>query len=128
MIGSQVSHPGDMGRTVSDALGCAPEDEFDPSLDDFKAKERSYTHFDLQLSLEDRDGFCVSRDEVARHSFWPLLGFVAEERRVKKDGSGKLIFEAKEREIKFGSHKDAAILEWYSRHLSAAYERYLENN
>lgn len=113
------------GRTESEAAGYAPkDDEFDPTIDDFVAKSRKYVHFDLPLSPTEL-GREPTDDEIRRHSFWPLLGFTIEERRLKHDKLGNKIFEKKPREIKFGSHKDAALLEWYTRSLSLEYERFL---
>lgn len=126
MAGSKVSNPGDMGRTVSNASGYAPEDEqFDPRTDDFVSKERNYTHFDLPLTEVERTGISFSDDDILSHSFWPLLGYIDVERRAKKQPSGQLIFEDKERPIKFGSHRDAALLEYYASTLSIKYERFL---
>lgn len=114
-----------MGRTVSNAPGYAPDDDFDPRIDDFVSKDRTYLHFDLPLKVEDREAFCPSRSDFLQNSFWPLIGYTAEERRAKKDSLGALIFEKKERPIKFGSHRDAALLEFYSRSLSMDYEKNL---
>lgn len=128
LTGSKVSNPEDMGRTVSDASGYAPEDdEFDPRTDDFVSKERNYIHFDLPLNEADRTGIAFTNEEILRHSFWPLLGFTSVERRAKKDNTGKLVVEDKERPIKFGSHGDAALLEWYTHTLSRKYEAYLSD-
>lgn len=128
IAGSKVSNPGDMGRTVSNASGYAPEDDqFDPRTDDFVSKERKYTHFDLPLTEAERTGITFSDSDIIAHSFWPLLGFVEVERRAKRDASGQLVFEDKERAIKFGSHKDAALLEFYAKDLSIKYEKFLQS-
>ncbi len=128
VAGSKVSNPEDMGRTVSNASGYAPEDdEFDPRTDDFVSKERNYIHFDLPLNEADRTGITFTSEEILCHSFWPLLGFTSIERRAKKDNTGKLVVEDKERPIKFGSHGDAALLEWYTHALSRHYEVYLSD-
>jgi RNA-directed DNA polymerase len=129
LAGSKVSNPEDMGRTVSNASGYAPEDDmFDPRADDFVSKERNYIHFDLPLSEIQRTGISFTPAQILKHSFWPLLGFTSIERRAKKDRkTDKLVFEDKERPIKFGSHCDAALLEWYTHALSRKYETYLED-
>ena len=46
---------------------------------------------------------------------------------MKKDATGTIKFKLKERPIKFGSHRDAAILEYYTRSLSLDYEEYLSS-
>lgn len=114
-----------MGRTVSSAPGYALDDDFDPSIDDFESKDRRYVHFDLPLSETERTNFAPSRADYLQNSFWPLIGYTSEERRARKDGAGKLTFEKKERPIKFGSHRDAALLEFYSKSLSRDYEQKL---
>ncbi len=112
-----------MGRTVSNASGCAPlEDEFDPLLDDFVSKERKYIHFDLPLSEAERESVSYTSSDLTAHPFWPLIGFVAEERRVVRNGNS-IALKIKPREIKFGSHQDAALLEWYAKKLSRHYEK-----
>ena len=123
-----VGNPEDMGRTVSNASGYAPEDdEFDPQIDDFVSKERKYLHFDLPLTEARRTDLSFSADDLRRHSFWPLLAFDDVERRVKKDDKGETIFEEKARPIKFAAHLDAALFEWYSKVLGEAYESRLED-
>lgn len=120
--GRKVSNPRDMGRTVSNALGYAPDDEFDPRIDDFVSKERKYVHFDLALSQAERDTFEPSVGDILQNSYWPLIGYVSQERRAKKDSAGNLVFSEKDRPIKFGSHRDAAIFEHYAKSLSIDYE------
>lgn len=114
-----------MGRTASNAPGYALDEEFDPRIDDFTSKDRKYIHFDLPLTEHERKNFKPSRQDILGHAFWPLIGFTAEERRVKKDANGNIEFKIKERPIKFGSHQDAALLDFYGHSLSQDYERYL---
>lgn len=120
-----------MGRTDSDAPGYAPvdsEDEFDPLTDDFVSKEKKYLHFDRALTEEARGKVRAGDAAIIAHQFWPLLGFTKTERRAKRDANGNLSFEPKEREIKFGSHADAALLEAYARRLARPYEQALRLN
>lgn len=117
-----------MGRTVSFAPGYAPEDQFDPLTDDFVAKERKYRHFDFPLSQQQRENLRATDDLIRRHAFWPLLAFSKIERRVKRDKTAGLVFSQKTRDIKFGSHRDSAILEHYATGLSRDYEKYLRSS
>lgn len=94
-------------------------------LDDFRPKQRSYPHFDKPLSERSREIFATTADELAKHAFWPLLGFTKTERRVKRDENDNIRFEEKPREIKFGSHRDAAMLEWFGVSLADKYEQKL---
>lgn len=114
------------GRTASDALGYVPpEDDFDPLIDDFESQKREYTHFDLRLNDEERKTVRADRISILTHAYWPLLGFTKTERRIKRDENGAIKFQEKAREIKFGSHRDAALYEHYTRKLSLSYEAYL---
>lgn len=118
-----------MGRTDSNALGYAPLDlevDFDPLLDDFVTKDRKYLHFDRALSESARESVRATDDVLRKNSFWPLLGFTKTERRARRDQNGDLSFVNKDREIKFGSHSDAALMEAYSRRLAHPYERLLK--
>ena len=115
-----------MRRTDSNASGCAPLlDVFDPLTDDFTTKERKYIHFDHKLLEVKRVNFSITPDDLSQHSFWPLLGFTKSERRIKTKDNEGIFFEPKPRHIKFGSHLDAAILEYYARCLSSNYEAYI---
>lgn len=115
-----------MGRTESSAPGCAPCNEFDPATDDFVSKERNYTHFDVPLSEPERAGFSVTDTQLSQHEFWPLLGFTKIHRRLRFDRDRGRYWEAKPREIKFGSHRDAAVLEFYCQRLGKKYEAHLQ--
>lgn len=118
-----------MGRTESKALGYAPLDldvDFDPLLDDFVSKDRKYLHFDRALSESAREGVRATDERLRKNAFWPLLGFTKTERRIRRDQHGNLSFLDKNREIKFGSHSDAALMEAYARRLAHPYERLLK--
>lgn len=126
-----------MGRTDSLATDYEPLPiEFDPLTDDFVPKTKRYIHFDLPLSDDELAKIDASPSAILAHEFWPLLGFIIQERRVKpkllKDGTpcvenGKTIveFKPKDRRIKFASHKDAAMLQKYSKRLASRYEHLL---
>ena len=116
-----------MGRTESDAPGCAPDEAhfFDPSIDDFVSKARDYIHFDLPLSESQREAFSITPTQIRTRSFWPLLGFNQVERRVKYDSKDQFSIKEKIRPIRFCSHTDAAILEHYARKLGREYESFL---
>lgn len=115
-----------MGRTVSNGPGYAlDDDEFDPQIDDFVAKDRNYLHFDLPLNEEERSAFKADAKSVCASPHWPLLGYVTTERRIRKNSDGNVEMTKKERPIKFASHRDAATLEYYGRDLGEAYEKLL---
>lgn len=120
-----MTNPEDIRRTDSFASGFE-HDYFDPSTDDFLTKERKYIHFDNKLSESDRNSLSLKKINLATHNFWPLLAFEIKSRIKIFDAEGSLEgFEEKPRKIKFGSHLDAALLEIYSKQISAHYENKL---
>lgn len=122
--GSKVTNPEDIGRTESFASGFEHiTSGYDPTGDEFPTKKRDYIHFDFRLTESQRTNLRLQDIDLSSYRFWPLLGFTIKHRRQVFDEEGeKLGFKVKNREIKFGSHSDAAILELYGRQLSAKYE------
>ena len=107
-------------------LDLPTEDDLDPETDDFyhsfQTKERTYTHFDLPLTPEQRSrGYDLDREEQT-HRFLPLLGFTDIRRKVVWDDGAYKVIE-KPRPIRFASHRDAAYLQAYAEHLGRAYEK-----
>ena len=93
----------------------------------FRFKRRNYLHFDLPVSHQCAEELACDSGRVARHSFYPFLGFTNVIRRVKEDENGLMVVKKKHREIKIASHRDAAIYSRYSDLLSVAYETELTN-
>lgn len=103
------------------------EEQFNPLIDDFEPKARSYLHFDAPLSAEKARDLTADTTRVISHSFFPFLGFTAIERRYKKV-DGKRQIQNKPRDIRYASHTDSAIYEYYASILSKRYESYLKKN
>lgn len=61
-------------------------------------------------------------ERVARHSFYPFLGFTMETMRIKKNEDGGLDLNPKPRAIKLAAHMDAAICLHYGAILKEPYE------
>lgn len=93
----------------------------------FRFKHRNYLHFDLPVSQKAAEELACDPGRVARHSFYPFLGFTNVTRRVKKDDQGELVTKTKTRDIKIAAHRDAAIYARYSDLLSGVYETELIN-
>lgn len=64
----------------------------------------------------------MSPDRVARHSFYPFIGFTIETPKVQVDDQGRFNRKPKKRPIKLAAHADAAIYSHYGQILSEAYE------
>lgn len=93
----------------------------------FQFKPRTYLHFDGPISAQAAEALVSNPDAVARHSFYPFLGFTIETERMERLPSGEIRSrEPKKRLIKIAAHADAAIYAHYARILHEPYERMLE--
>lgn len=118
-----MNNPEENGRTESLASGCEP---FNPLTDDFFTKDRNYSHFDYRLTEAQRKSIPLSNVDLTKHDFWPLLAFGIPRRKRIYDQNGNFKgYKSKPRPIKFGSHKDAALLEVYGKELGQMYENYI---
>jgi len=92
----------------------------------FRFKQRTYLHFDLPVSQKSAERLACDPAKVARHSFYPFVGYTNIIKRIAKDESGAVVKKEKPREIKIAAHRDAAIYARYADLLSPAYEAELE--
>ena len=84
-------------------------------------------HFDNRLSERRRARQFDFSNELKKHQFYPLLGYLKQSRRVKRNEAGAPVASVKDRPIKFASHGDSAYLEAYAAYLSLPYEHDLRN-
>lgn len=89
----------------------------------FRFKRRTYLRFDLPVGQEAAERLACDPNKVARHSFYPFLGFTHIIKRITKNESGEVIKKEKPREIKIAAHRDAAIYSRYADLLSPLYEK-----
>ncbi len=92
----------------------------------FRFKRRTYLHFDLPVSQASAERLACDAGKVARHSFYPFLGYTTVIKKITRDEDGKIEKKEKPREIKIAAHRDAAIYSRYTDLLSPAYESELE--
>jgi hypothetical protein len=92
----------------------------------FRFKSRGYLHFDLPLSAAAAEVLTCSPEKVARHSFYPFLGYTATTEKIQKEDDGTITRTKKEREIKVAAHRDAAIYARYGDLLTQPYEAELK--
>lgn len=107
-------------------------------------KDRGYPHFSSKTPLSTRkdvERYISDYKNVSQHSFYPLLFKEIIQRRYKlsdfngvekrshkKIKKGKIISNAKKREILYATHIDAHIYSYYTQLLSVEYEKYLQKN
>lgn len=90
-----------------------------------RQRPRQYAHFDTPLDEKALATFKVSADEVATHSFLPLLGYTKVERRMDFSGDFPALA-PKERQIRYAAHGDSAIYSLYAADLSQLYDAELQ--
>lgn len=83
---------------------------------------RRYSHFDAPLTLMEARALVTDPGAVARHGFWPLIGFVRSERRWKKSTQS---WRTKRRPIAYAAHADSHIFAYYSWGISKLYDQEL---
>lgn len=88
----------------------------------FRFKRRTYLHFDLPVGQEAAECLACDPDRVARHSFYPFVGYTNVIKKITRDDHGQVVKKEKPREIKIAAHRDAAIYSRYSDVLTPLYE------
>ncbi|NDI97464.1 RNA-directed DNA polymerase (Reverse transcriptase) [Flavobacterium sp. LaA7.5] len=107
-------------------------------------KDRGYPHFSNKTPLSvrnDVEKYISNANNVAKHSFYPLIFKEIKQRRYKlsdfngrelrshkKLKDGKAVSNTKIREILYATHIDAHIYSFYTQKLSEKYEEYLKQN
>lgn len=88
----------------------------------YKHKKRAYLHFDSPPTSDSAKALVEAPSKVARHAFYPFLGFTITTPKVQKGTQGEFIRKDKKRPIKLAAHLDAAIYAHYGSILSEFYE------
>lgn len=86
-------------------------------------RPRGYLHFDQPISREQAAKVVADPLEVARHSFYPLIGYSISAIKARRDKSRRTITKtSKIREIRYAAHADSHIYSYYNKILSVLYE------
>ena len=102
------------------------EKEIDEWLKSFK--EKPYKHFDLIVKSNDYMTGGKLRSDLSdpatlqTYKFWPFLRFDDKQRRFRKNLKNNLIIDEKLRPIMYASHRDSALMSFYSFLLKKNYE------
>lgn len=87
---------------------------------------RRYLHFDEPLAPKDAKALAMSPVRVASWAFMPMLHWIIQAHKVKRQDDGSLEKRApKDRPISYAAHKDAGIYAYYGQLLGARYEAYV---
>ncbi len=99
-------------------------------------RPRTYRHLDFPQTYDSAKRIACAPSAVEKHQFLPLVRFVEERRRFRTDNSDRsiprrkrpTIVSTKTRDIRYASHADAAIYQYYSFLLKDPYEAFLKSN
>ncbi len=94
-------------------------------------KRKPYIHFDLPLPKQRVTDYVTDPEKVARHSFYPLLGYTLTKPRIKRLPPGsptRFIKDPKKRPIAYPAHMDGNIFSYYKSLLEKHYEDWLKAN
>jgi RNA-directed DNA polymerase len=95
---------------------------------------RSYNHLDYPLGFSAAQKLVIDPAKVAKRQFLPLIGYTEERRRYRTDNSDRTIrrklrpikVSVKKREIRYASHGDAAVYQYYAWRISEPYDVFLK--
>lgn len=99
-------------------------------------RKKSFRHFDLPLPFYDAAKLVNDTARVAKHGFFPFIGFTDTKRKFRTDPHQdralpkklrKKIVKVKQRPLKYCAHVDGYIHSYYAFHLQRLYEAFLEN-
>lgn len=91
-------------------------------------RSRGYLHFDRPISFETAKKIVTSPKNIASHSFYPLINYSVDSKKIKQDKkTGKIESKHKQRPIAYSAHIDSHIYAYYSNLLTEYYEKELED-
>lgn len=88
-------------------------------------RKRNYLHFDNPVSLIAAEKLVSNTQNVAKHSFFPLIHYKLDSYKIFKDGDF-LRKKEKQRPISYASHLDSHVYAYYALQLSRLYENELQ--
>ena len=93
-------------------------------------KQRYYKHIDKILDIDDVIDKIKDKEFIKHHSFYPLISYsiVFKKYCSNIDPITKHHWKYKERPIKYASHIDRSIYQWYSHCINNKYNDFCEKN
>lgn len=93
-------------------------------------KPRYYQHIDKIIDIKDVIDKVKDKEYIKRHGFYPFISYKLEFKKFTKEINEKTHhhWKIKERPIKYASHIDRCIYQWYSYILNNKYNRYCDVN
>lgn len=93
-------------------------------------KPRYYQHIDKVININDVITKVKDKDYVIKHGFYPFISYKLEFKKFTKEINDTTHhhWKIKERPIKYASHIDRCIYQWYSYNLNNKYNGYCNDN
>lgn len=93
-------------------------------------KPRYYQHIDKVINIKDVITKVKDKDYVVKHGFYPFISYKLEFKKFTKEINDVTHhhWKIKERPIKYASHIDRCIYQWYSYNLNNKYNEYCNDN
>lgn len=93
-------------------------------------KQRYYQHIDKVVDIKDVEEKVKNKEYVKKHGFYPFLSYTLEFKKYSDviDSKTNHHWKIKVRPIKYASHIDRCIYQWYSYNLNNDYNEYCKKN
>ena len=93
-------------------------------------KPRYYQHIDKIVDIKDIEYKVKNKEYIKSHAFYPFISYVIKFKKYTEiiDEETNHHWKFKERPIKYASHIDRCIYQWYSFNFNNMYNQYCENN
>lgn len=87
-------------------------------------KYKNYKHIDKKRKIDEINGLVKNKNFIIKHGFYPFLSYTDLSEKYVKIGKNEYRRKEKERPIKYASHIDRYIYQWYSYLFNNKYNEY----
>lgn len=95
-------------------------------MEDKIFKPRYYQHIDKVVDIKDIEHKVKNKDYILKHAFYPFVSYTIKFKKYSEEINEETNhhWKIKKRPIKYASHIDRCIYQWYSYNLNNAYNEY----
>ena len=87
-------------------------------------KYKNYKHIDKKRKIDEIKDLVKNKNFITKHGFYPFLSYTDLSEKYVKIGKNEYRRKEKERPIKYASHIDRYIYQWYSYLFNNKYNEY----
>lgn len=93
-------------------------------------KYKNYKHIDVPIKVHKIERIIKNKEWVNKHGFYPFISYVINSKKFSKeiDSETNHHWKRKTRPIKYASHIDRYIYQWYSYRINQIYNLYCQKN